>query len=216
MVSSRAGWTHGYDMYTLESSVVFHEYAVNSGRRRHVHMFWENGGKSKTSGKASGSSTASLKRLTAIIGMAPEVAAANDYDQTEDKRYGLGNVRDVAQFYKTFLVDVEHRTSAPLCKFVKTGVMHVEFSKFLRADRRGVDYMQLEHYDTAAAILTELDTNWRPKARQGLYKALEMGSVGWLANALDEAKRAELATTDPDLVLQVQNALAQAKRAKRS
>ena len=34
------GFTHGYDFYAPRESVVFHEYAERSNRRKKVHMFW--------------------------------------------------------------------------------------------------------------------------------------------------------------------------------
>ena len=34
------GFTYGYDFYAPRDSVVFHEYAVKSSRRKKVHMFW--------------------------------------------------------------------------------------------------------------------------------------------------------------------------------
>jgi hypothetical protein len=34
------GFTHGYDFYAPRDSVVFHEYASMSSRRKKVHMFW--------------------------------------------------------------------------------------------------------------------------------------------------------------------------------
>lgn len=34
------GFTHGYDFYAPRDSVVFHEYADNSARRKKIHMFW--------------------------------------------------------------------------------------------------------------------------------------------------------------------------------
>ena len=34
------GFTYGYDFYAPKDSVVFHEYAVKSNRRKSVHMFW--------------------------------------------------------------------------------------------------------------------------------------------------------------------------------
>ena len=37
------GWTHGYDMYAPQASVLFHEYAQMSSRRRNVPKFWESG-----------------------------------------------------------------------------------------------------------------------------------------------------------------------------
>lgn len=34
------GFTYGYDFYAPRDSVVFHEYAERSNRRKKVHMFW--------------------------------------------------------------------------------------------------------------------------------------------------------------------------------
>jgi len=34
------GFTHGYDFYAPRDSIVFHEYASKSNRRKKVHMFW--------------------------------------------------------------------------------------------------------------------------------------------------------------------------------
>ena len=34
------GFTHGYDFYAPRDSVVFHEYAEKSSRRKKIHMFW--------------------------------------------------------------------------------------------------------------------------------------------------------------------------------
>jgi Glycosyltransferase (GlcNAc) len=34
------GFTHGYDFYAPRDSVVFHEYAQKSSRRKKIPMFW--------------------------------------------------------------------------------------------------------------------------------------------------------------------------------
>jgi Glycosyltransferase (GlcNAc) len=34
------GFTHGYDFYAPRDSVVFHEYAALSKRRKKIPMFW--------------------------------------------------------------------------------------------------------------------------------------------------------------------------------
>lgn len=192
-------WTHGYDMYTPEFSVVFHEYAQNSKRRHNLHFFWEN------RNRAAGDGQKSLKRLTGLIGMAPNIA--DDYDKTEAEKYGLGDVRPVSEFYRLFLVDVVDKKATNLCKFVKSGIMHRSFSKFLRDDGTGVDYARLADYDTASAIRSELDVNWRPRAVQAINRALKENKVGWLRNAIDVANRAELKAVDPDLVSKADSAL---------
>jgi len=85
------GFTYGYDFYAPRDSVVFHEYAVKSNRRKSVHMFWENN-------KYAGAGQKSIKRATAIIGMAPDLDASS-YDHTDENKYGLGKgmffLRDV-------------------------------------------------------------------------------------------------------------------------
>lgn len=191
-------WTHGYDMYTPEHSVVFHEYAQKSSRRHKVHFFWENKGRSNAD------SMASLKRLTALIGMAPDVV---DFDSTDADKYGLGTVRQVDEFYRIFMVDVIKRQAKPLCKFVKSGVMHRDFSAKLRPDGRGVDYALLAEYDTTTAIVRELDLNWRPRAIQAIERAIEKNAVGWLQNAINLANRAELRDVKPDLMQRAEAAL---------
>ncbi len=139
------GWTHGYDFYANQQSVVFHEYAQESARRRHVPKFWEGGRNRKPSppgvpardgqhslkvcGRSLLSLSPSLKRptharrqrLTALIHMAPELVPDRDYDTVEQERYGLGTIRDVDVFYKLFLVDTVKREAHPLCKFVEPG-----------------------------------------------------------------------------------------------
>ncbi len=77
------GFTHGYDFYAPVESVVFHEYAERSNRRKKVHMFWEN------SQKHAGDGIRSLKRATAIIGMARDIDPAS-WDHSETELYGLG------------------------------------------------------------------------------------------------------------------------------
>ncbi|KAJ8599874.1 hypothetical protein CTAYLR_010368 [Chrysophaeum taylorii] len=136
------GWTHGYDFYAPRASVVFHEYAQHSRRRRDVPKFWE----TRRLKRPANSGQASLKRLTALIGMGPDVL---DYDRTLLDEYGLGTKRDVLQFYKLFLLDVKNKRAQPLCRFVESGAMHREFSKFLTP--HGVDYSKID-FDVQAFL----------------------------------------------------------------
>ena len=77
------GFTHGYDFYAPVESVVFHEYAEMSSRRKKIHMFWENSEVHKGEGQKS------LRRATAVIGMAPDLDPTT-WDHSELDRYGLG------------------------------------------------------------------------------------------------------------------------------
>jgi hypothetical protein len=139
------GFTYGYDFYAPRDSVVFHEYAENSKRRKKIPMFWENSQAHKGEGQKS------LRRATAVIGMAPDLDPTT-YNHEELDRYGIGKVRSLDLFYKIFLIDTQARKATQVCPFVTSGDMHREFQKHLRPDGLGVDYAFLEDFDTRAEI----------------------------------------------------------------
>ena len=89
------GFTYGYDFYAPRDSVVFHEYAALSGRRKKVHMFWENQ-------RFAGMGKKSLMRATGIIGMAPDLDPAL-YDHTEEAKYGLGTGKLSHEHYIVYM-----------------------------------------------------------------------------------------------------------------
>jgi hypothetical protein len=163
------GFTYGYDFYAPRDSVVFHEYAERSQRRKKIPMFWfvyslgqffaflpythprshpplallrENSVAHRGEGQKS------LRRGTAVIGMAPDLDPTT-WDHSELEKYGLGKVRELSLFYKLFLIDAHKRSAVQLCPFVKSGVMHRNFQKFLRSDGLGIDYAKLQNFDTA-------------------------------------------------------------------
>jgi hypothetical protein len=74
------------------------------------------------------------------------------YDHSEEKKYGIGKVRELSLFYKLFLIDPNGRKATQLCPFVQTGIMHREFQKYLQPDHIGIDYNFLEDFDTAAEL----------------------------------------------------------------
>ncbi len=82
------GFTYGYDFYAPRDSVVFHEYAEKSSRRKKIHMFWENSEKHRGEGQKS------LKRSMAVIGMAPDLDPTT-WDHSETSKYGLGTGREL-------------------------------------------------------------------------------------------------------------------------
>lgn len=139
------GFTHGYDFYAPRDSVVFHEYAENSARRKKIPMFWEHSEAHKGEGQKS------LRRATALIGMAPDLDPTS-YEHAESDRYGVGKERALTLFYKLFLIDPKARKAVQLCPFVQTGIMHKEFQKFLRPDGLGIDYSFLEDFSTQAEL----------------------------------------------------------------
>ena len=89
----------------------------------------------------------SLRRGTAVIGMAPDLDPAS-WDHSELDKYGLGSVRELSLFYRLFLIDAQKRSAVQLCPFVKSGLMHRNFQKYIRADRLGIDYSKLADFDT--------------------------------------------------------------------
>eukprot|EP00633_Aureoumbra_lagunensis_P004009 CAMPEP_0197318572 /NCGR_PEP_ID=MMETSP0891-20130614/51640_1 /TAXON_ID=44058 ORGANISM="Aureoumbra lagunensis, Strain CCMP1510" /NCGR_SAMPLE_ID=MMETSP0891 /ASSEMBLY_ACC=CAM_ASM_000534 /LENGTH=530 /DNA_ID=CAMNT_0042809113 /DNA_START=154 /DNA_END=1746 /DNA_ORIENTATION=- len=179
-------WTHGYDLYAPAQSVIFHEYAQNSPRRRKVPKFWE----ARKDRLRQGDGQRSLKRLTALIGMAPDV---HDYDRIHADLYGLGTKRNVSTFYHLFLINVFNRTAQPLCRFVETGAMHKEYIKALRPDGMGIDYSQI-NFDTQHFLDQRL---YIPLVNR-LKRQLEKPDRGALVAILNEVSRAKLEQRSPE------------------
>jgi len=134
------GFTYGYDFYAPRDSVVFHEYAERSSRRKKVHMFWEHSDAHKGEGQKA------LRRSMAVVRMALDIEA-DTYDHSETDKYGLGTVRDVELYYKIFKINRIERKATQLCPFVRPGHMHRDFQKYLRPDGLGIDYSKLVDYD---------------------------------------------------------------------
>jgi hypothetical protein len=109
------------------------------------HVCRENSQKHKGEGQKS------LRRATGIIGMAPDVDPTT-WDHTEEKRYGLGDVRPLSLFYKIFLIDPVARRAVQLCPFVRSGKMHRSFQPYIRPDGLGIDYTGLDNFDTMTAM----------------------------------------------------------------
>jgi hypothetical protein len=172
-------------------------------------MFWENSAKHQGEGKKS------LARATSIIHMAPDIDPAS-WDHSEEQRYGLGSgkfcghleimygsvvtncivfgcfaVRSIDLFYKLFLIDVVNRKAVPLCPFVKSGKMHREFQKFLRKDGLGIDYSQLESFDTDKS-LEGVFSSQRPAGEKLLRDAIRQRDFNALMEAIKNAQRIRL------------------------
>lgn len=139
------GFTYGYDFYAPRDSVVFHEYAERSSRRKKIPMFWEHSEAHKGEGQKS------LMRGMSVIKMSLDIDPSS-YDHTEEDRYGLGTVRDVNLFYKLFLINRQERKAVQLCPYVRPGTMHADFTKYLRPDGLGIDYRHLQNYNTLSKL----------------------------------------------------------------
>jgi hypothetical protein len=193
------GFTFGYDHYAPRESVVFHEYASMSNRRKKVPMFWENQAEHR------GAGFKALKRLTSIIRMATDIPP-NDWDHSEEQRYGLGTVRSPELFYKLFLIDTKNRKSTQLCPFVKSGKMHINFQPYLRKDGRGIDYSHLESFDTMA-VIEKVFQGQRPFGEDMLRNAIKLNSREDLTIAVNNAKRIGLDKSNEPLYQRAISAL---------
>jgi hypothetical protein len=183
------GWTHGYDMYAPQASVLFHEYAQMSSRRRNVPKFWESGGARRGDGQRS------LKRLTSLIHMNP-LGMDDNWDRTKMELYGLGTERPVDLFYKLILVDVAKRSAVPICRFVDTGEMHKKIHNvYLRPNGRGIDYSGAVRDLDVMHIIDERLFN--PAINQ-LKHGLEKHDRNIINNAIAEAQRCKLEKHHPE------------------
>ena len=129
------GFTYGYDMYANEKSICFHSYAIgeNAKKRNKVKHFWEHSNMYKGVGKKA------MNRVLGVVKMNPEVPESA-WDHTDLDKYGVGKVRELQKFYKTFGIDVVNKHAATnLCEFVQNK-MHGLFSEHLRDDGMGVNY----------------------------------------------------------------------------
>jgi len=129
----------------------------------------------------------SLKRGTAVIKMAPDLKDS-DWDHSELDRYGLGTVRTTELFYKLFLIDTQARKATQLCPFVKSGLMHKAFQPHLRTDGLGIDYSQLEDYDTRTTLENHL-LSQHPYWEKQIRKFMQSGDQESLRYAIGMAER---------------------------
>jgi hypothetical protein len=147
----------------------------------------------------------SLKRGTAVIGMAPDLDPAS-WDHSELERYGLGSVRSVDLFYRLFLIDVKARKATQLCPFVNSGIMHRDFQPYLRADGLGIDYTYLQDYDTNEVLQNPPRRNQPYWARQ-IDKAVANNNPRQIQEAVEVAKKFGVYDTRPELKNRVEKFL---------
>lgn len=132
------GFTYGYDYYAAERSVCFHMYAIkeNKEKRKKIKLFWEN------SHSYAGADVEAMKRLNGIIGMGDP---ADIFDHTDEKKYGLGNIRHLDKFFETFGIHTGTQTvEKGLCTFVGKPMMR-EFQPHLRKNKMGIDYDEIDY-----------------------------------------------------------------------
>ena len=100
-------------------------------------------------------------------------------------------MRSLELFYRLFLIDPIERKAVQLCPFVKSGIMHKDFQKFLRPDGLGIDYTHLDHYDTLGALNADAKSRV-PGVERALKNALETNDKGSLDYALFLAREIHL------------------------
>lgn len=103
---------------------------------------------------------------------------------------------------------MEKRKTVQLCPFVKSGLMHNSFQKHMRSDGLGIDYSQLEHFDTALAIDQHL-AKQHPYWEKAIREALARQDVHGLADAISSADRIGLTKKQPQLIEQAKQLLSQ-------
>ncbi len=145
-------------------------------------MFWENNSEDHI-----GEGVKSLKRATAIIGMARDLDS-NTWDHTEADRYGIGTSRALDDFYKIFLINPITRKAVNLCAFVQSGDMHKDFTRYLKEDKMGIDYSQLESFDTLSRI-EEIKRSKYPDCLQQIIRGMKERNKGQLKYAVGYAER---------------------------
>ena len=109
-------------------------------------MFWENAPAHKGEGQRS------LKRSMVVVGMARGQIDPGSWNHAEIDKYGVGKVRDLQTFYKTFLIDVPKGEAYQLCPFVRLGGMHRKFQPHLAKNGLGINYGELQGFDTKAML----------------------------------------------------------------
>ena len=127
------GFTHGYDFYAPDHSVVFHHYK----RKKAPPLFWENSGSHRGEEKRS---RMRVKMITELHESDFDRTTFRSVDDTEMERYGLGDKRPVEWFYDAFGIDREAKTVVEgLCSFSQTGDMNRKYAAH-RLPYGNVDY----------------------------------------------------------------------------
>lgn len=85
--------------------------------------------------------------------------------------------------------------------------MHKDFQAYLRKDGMGIDYSQLENYDTTQALESIFKTQ-RPAGINMINSAIKNNNVDNLRWALENAKRIGIDRTSPEVYKKGEAALA--------
>mmetsp|Transcript_10231 Transcript_10231/g.13313 ORF Transcript_10231/g.13313 Transcript_10231/m.13313 type:complete len:561 (-) Transcript_10231:1558-3240(-) len=132
-------WTHGYDVYAFNESLIFHYYPPS--RLKQVPLFWENT-------KRMGGHKVRLKstnRMRILLDLTGSTASKiKDYDDTDSEKYGLGKVRQVSTFLAIFGIGV-NQTNPVIqdhCGKIMSGKVHSYLTQYLERNT-GIDYSKV-------------------------------------------------------------------------
>ena len=143
-------FTNGYDNYAPMHNICFNGQASATAdtlmeqlqgedgeenvvvAKQEVHSFKEHADQYR------GENAASMMRLLGLVDMG---ADDEEWDRTEEEKYGTGRVRLTSKMFTCFGIHVESKiTERKLCDFVSSGMMHSTFLDHLRIDGMGIDY----------------------------------------------------------------------------
>ena len=87
-----------------------------------------------------------MARIVGITGMAAgSSSTANDYYHQDEELYGLGKVRDIQTYFRTYGIHPETSSVEDhLCTFVQEQ-MHRQFHQHLRSDGMGINYNEIKY-----------------------------------------------------------------------
>merc|ERR1719215_818469 len=93
--------------------------------------------------------------------------------------------------------------------------MHRTFLKYLRKDGNGIDYTELQNYDSLAAIEEQL-MKQHPGIEQQVLNAIKTRDRGQLLRANENAVRVHLDVAKPQVMAQLQAAMENNKKSSKS
>ena len=112
-------WTNGYDFYTPNYDVAYHLYSPNDNKIRPV--FWDTQWNIKWK-----IARESEYRINYILGLHTKFhpyVKWSKYDLREIDKYGMGNKRDINQFWNFTRINLDTFESENLCKIYQKGGM---------------------------------------------------------------------------------------------
>lgn len=112
-------WTNGYDFYAPNGDVAYHLYSPNDAKIRPV--FWEEGWSTKW--KIARDSEYRINFMMDLHMKFHPYVQWEKYDLREIEKYGLGDKRDILDFWNFTRINLDDFKSEDLCPEYKAGGM---------------------------------------------------------------------------------------------